>query len=343
MHASVGPAAAPPPPRTFSFLAGALVGALAALLFAPSLTTTTTTTTSPHLGGAGRGGAGSGVPASASAASSAGTGAGADATSWRPEWWDAPAVTLEAPACSAARMRTGGESGWPSFLEVVSASGTDKGVNAAFPPGKAHEYAPLYARHLGPLRDRELNVLEIGLGCGMPVEGASIALWRRYLPCAKLFMMELHDCIGHYEPQLDGAARGDQSKPEELRRALALATPLHVIIDDGGHSMLQQVVTMREAMRVLPPGGLLVIEDLVTSWLRDFQDLPEPLEGRRQSAHRFITDVIEHLHRAFETPELYFMPSTTMDGAREVARLTLSVDCIREACVFTRNDVPADF
>lgn len=236
-------------------------------------------------------------------------------------------------------MRAGGEAGWPSFLDVVSASGSDKGTNAAFPTGKSHEYAPLYARHLGPLRDRELSVLEIGLGCGMPVEGASLPLWRRYLPCAKLFMMELHDCIDKYAAQLDGAARGDQSRPEDLRRAFALASPFHVIIDDGGHSMLQQVVTIREAMRALPPGGLLVVEDLVTSWIPDFQDLPEPLEGRRQTAHRFISDVVEHMHRVAETQ--FFLKSTTMDGASEVARLTLAVDCIREACVFTRNDVPA--
>ena len=321
----------PAPPRATSFVAGALVGAFATLLLAPSWLTSAPAPppqsrhqldppTRPR-----------------SAASSA-----ASAADWRPEWWDAPAVALEAPACSAAGLRAGAASGWPSFLDVVSASGSDKGVNAAFPPGKAHEYAPLYARHLGPLRDRELSVLEIGLGCGMPVEGASIPLWRKYLPCAKIVMMELHDCIESYRPQLDGVARGDQSKPEELRRALALARPFHVVIDDGGHSMLQQVVTMREAMRALPPGGLLVVEDLVTSWLRDFQDMREPLEGRRQSAHRFISDVVEHLHRSFETPKLDFLPSTTMEGSREVARLTLAVDCLREACVFTRNDAPAD-
>jgi hypothetical protein len=270
-----------------------------------------------------------------SAASSASSSA-----DWRPEWWDAPAVALEAPACSAAGLRAGAASGWPSFLDVVSASGSDKGANAAFPPGHAHEYAPLYARHLGPLRDRELSVLEIGLGCDYPIEGASIPLWRRYLPCAKFFMMELRDCIENYRPQLDGMARGDQSKPEELRRALALARPFHVVIDDGGHTMLQQITTIREVMRALPPGGLLIVEDILTSWMQGFQDIPEPLEGRRQSTHRFISDVVEHMHRTSEM--IHFLPSATMEGSLEVALLTLAIDCQREACVFTRNDATVD-
>jgi hypothetical protein len=262
-------------------------------------------------------------------------------SAWKPVWWDEPDIDLDAPVCSKVRLRSGNEAGWPSFSEVVSTSSSDKGTNAAFPRESSdapHEYAPLYSRHFGRLRNRELNVLEIGIGCNVRVEAASIPLWRRYLPCAKLYVMEMRECVELYKNQLDGMARGDQSKTADLQHAFSLA-PFHVIIDDGGHSMLQQITTIREAMHVLPAGGLLVIEDLLTSWISDYQDIPSQLEGQRQTTHRFISNVIEHLHKVAKTPR--FLPSTTMEGSEEVAQLTLSVDCIREACIFTRNNVQA--
>ena len=327
----------PAPARLSVFVAGALVGALLTSVLAPRAPAPLGA--SP-LRSADGGGGGARVPTLSVAAGASASSSSSSSSFTPPPWWDVDdAPKLRAPACAAATMqRAAGAEGWPSFLEVVSASGSDKGTNAAFPPDKAHEYAPLYAKYLGPLRDRAMRVLEIGLGCGMPVEGASIPLWRRYLPCASLFMMELHgDCLQKWAPQLDGIAIGDQSLPADLAKAFALG-PFQVIIDDGGHSMLQQTVTIREAMRVLPEGGLLVVEDLLTSFLPNFFDIGDRLEGRTQTAHRFIADVIQFMHRKAETQ--YYVTEPAMAGAREVAALTESVDCFREACVFVRNKRP---
>ena len=61
--------------------------------------------------------------------------------------------------------------------------------------------------------------------------------------------------------------------PEESQRdaaaliALSAARgPFDVVIDDGSHSALAQVTTMRVLVPLLRPGGVLIVEDLHMAW-----------------------------------------------------------------------------
>ena len=74
-----------------------------------------------------------------------------------------------------------------SLTELAREFGSDKwGV---------HRYTPHYERHFGPLRDREIVVLEIGIG-GYARErqgGASLRMWKWFFPRAQVVGLDIED------------------------------------------------------------------------------------------------------------------------------------------------------
>jgi cephalosporin hydroxylase len=61
---------------------------------------------------------------------------------------------------------------------------------------------------------------------------------------------------------------GDQSKPEDLLKVMRDPSVgmQDVIIDDGGHSMKQQLTTLRTLLPWVKPGGILIMEDLQSTY-----------------------------------------------------------------------------
>ena len=160
---------------------------------------------------------------------------------------------------------------WALGVTVV----TDK---VTLPPTSlqwSHTYQFAYERYLRPRRCEPLRLLEIGLGCGMPynaggpvAEGHSIPLWLAFLPRANISIFEYkadaaraffqNDPL-HLGADLRRRVRlftGDQSKEADLRAAMAEMGEQDIIVDDGGHSMLQQQTSLRVLFHYLKPGGL---------------------------------------------------------------------------------------
>lgn len=46
--------------------------------------------------------------------------------------------------------------------------------------------------------------------------------------------------------------------------------PLDIIIDDGGHTMIQQINTFEVLYDIVKPGGIYLCEDVHTSYWKDF-------------------------------------------------------------------------
>jgi hypothetical protein len=219
-----------------------------------------------------------------------------------------------------------------SFFDIAQRYMLDKTPNPKFTKWTTHAYQTAYQRWLGPLRDRRVRLLEIGLGCTMPVTGESIYLWREFLPCVHLVMMEYdRPCAEEYAHLVEAMFVGDQSSADDLKRLEQQHGAFDAVIDDGGHSVKEQVVSLQTLFPLLPPGGLYFLEDLLTEPQEKHFDL-----GPKKTTVRFLAEVASYLHQRTPVPL-----KTTMQGAFELAQLVLSMDCIRELCVLVRNDVPA--
>lgn len=160
---------------------------------------------------------------------------------------------------------------------IANEEGSDKGTVApkGFP---AHNYTDVYAAYMAPLRDEPITLLEVGLGVDGPnwhaqiaqgrnaQGGASLRMWYRYLPRARLFGLDINPA-GFLDNDRIRTGVVDQGDPDQITGFLAQAgiERLDVIIDDGSHRPDHQQTALGTLFPYLAPGGLYFIEDLMAN------------------------------------------------------------------------------
>jgi len=141
-----------------------------------------------------------------------------------------------------------------------------------------HHYETIYEKYLSHYRDTSIRLLEIGLGCGMDRGvGASAKTWREYLGSkAIIHYIEFDEkCGKKWEStvgkQLDIIVHyGSQEDVKFLQQFMSTMQPFDIIIDDGGHTMNQQKVSLMTLVPLVRSGGFYVIEDLETSYISSY-------------------------------------------------------------------------
>nr|WP_246382532.1 class I SAM-dependent methyltransferase [Prauserella isguenensis] len=176
------------------------------------------------------------------------------------------------------------------LAELAAECGTDKW-------SALHRYPEHYNRHFGPLRERRLNVLEIGVG-GFDETGlgaASLRMWKHYFPRAVLYGLDIADKSSLDEARIV-TVRGDQSDRAALTALADQAGPFDIVIDDGSHVSADVLASFEFLFGQLNPNGLYVIEDLQTSYWKpmfsgDDYDLTDP-----KHTMGFIKTLLDGLH-----------------------------------------------
>jgi hypothetical protein len=127
-------------------------------------------------------------------------------------------------------------------------------------------YFEVYHRHFQRFRGRPCTVLEIGVQ-----HGGSLRMWRDYFgPEARIVGVDVDpECAGLAEPGIE-IVIGDQADRAFLRALRQRYEPIDVLIDDGGHTMVQQMATLHELFGAVGPHGVLLFEDLHTSYWREY-------------------------------------------------------------------------
>lgn len=130
-----------------------------------------------------------------------------------------------------------------------------------------HRYAQHYQHHLVHLRNRPINLLEIGVGGYRdPAKGgASLRMWKHYFPRAQIYGMDLYDKSGLEEPRIR-IFRADQSDPASLEAVAEQIGRIDVIIDDGSHLSEHIITTFETLFPLLERDGIYAVEDLQTSY-----------------------------------------------------------------------------
>jgi len=131
----------------------------------------------------------------------------------------------------------------------------------------SHWYTQHYQRYFQSLRNKRLNVLEIGVG-GYALSdagGASLRLWKAYFRKSRIVGIDLHDKTRLSEPRID-IRQCDQTNRDAL---LALNTEyggFDIIIDDGSHLNEHVITTFQILFPLLRSNGLYVVEDTQTAY-----------------------------------------------------------------------------
>jgi hypothetical protein len=127
-------------------------------------------------------------------------------------------------------------------------------------------YFPIYERHLAPYRDRGATLLEIGV-----YQGGSLDMWTRYLgDSATVIGIDIDDTALRLADPALTILIGDQADPDFLRSVVEQHGPFDVVIDDGGHTMEQQIGSIETLFPTLSDGGVYIVEDSHTSYWDEF-------------------------------------------------------------------------
>jgi hypothetical protein len=131
---------------------------------------------------------------------------------------------------------------------------------------KWHHYFEIYHRHLERFRGRSPVVIEFGVQ-----HGGSMQMWREYFgPGAQIVGVDIDArCSSGQEESIE-IVIGDQADRNFLASLRQRYPRVDVVIDDGGHTMEQQLATFQELYLHLQPQGVYICEDLHTSYFPSF-------------------------------------------------------------------------
>ncbi|MDR3266421.1 MAG: class I SAM-dependent methyltransferase [Tannerella sp.] len=127
-------------------------------------------------------------------------------------------------------------------------------------------YFEIYDRHFCRYRNKEVVILEIGVS-----QGGSLQMWKNYFgEKAQIFGIDIEPKCKSFEEENIKIFIGSQSDRKFLREVKNQIPPIDILIDDGGHTMVQQIVTFEELFSHVKEDGIYLCEDLHTSYWLDF-------------------------------------------------------------------------
>ncbi len=139
--------------------------------------------------------------------------------------------------------------------EIALKAGSDKGSNY-------HNYTEIYAKYLAQFRDTPIKFLEIGI-----YKACSVKMWEEYLKNAELHFIDITFDNAEYFSDRSHYHLCDQENPKQLQQFIQTSGGnFDVILDDGGHTMNQQIISFQILFPQVKSGGMYIIEDLHTSY-----------------------------------------------------------------------------
>ncbi len=131
---------------------------------------------------------------------------------------------------------------------------------------KWHHYIPLYERYFSPYRGRKVRFLEIGVS-----KGGSLQMWRRYFgEEAIIFGIDIDPECSQFNGLAGQVRIGSQADGKFLEAVIAEMGGIDLVLDDGSHHMEHIRTTLKILFPHLIDGGIYMIEDLHTSYWREF-------------------------------------------------------------------------
>ncbi|MDK2124344.1 class I SAM-dependent methyltransferase [Parachitinimonas caeni] len=148
-------------------------------------------------------------------------------------------------------------------------------------------YFDIYERHFAPFRHRPIKFLEIGV-----FHGGSLQMWKHYFgDQAEIIGVDINPKCKEFEEKNITIEIGSQEDRGFLKELVAKHGPFDIVLDDGGHTMSQQIVSFEELYPHVKQDGLYLCEDLHTSYYQEFGGGYRSPYTFIEYAKRFIDDL----------------------------------------------------
>jgi hypothetical protein len=125
-------------------------------------------------------------------------------------------------------------------------------------------YFHVYDELFGKYRGKKITFVEIGV-----LGGGSLFLWREFFGSkARIIGIDLNPIAKKWEEKGFEIFIGSQSDENFWKNFTDQVKEIDIVLDDGGHTYEQQIITTECLLPFVKDGGLLVVEDTHTSYMK---------------------------------------------------------------------------
>lgn len=147
-----------------------------------------------------------------------------------------------------------------------------------------HVYETLFSR----FKDKKITFVEIGV-----LDGGSLFMWRDFLgEKARIIGIDINPKAKILEADGFEIFIGDSSSPNFWQGFNSRVKNVDIVIDDGGHTYLSQLISLKMLLPHINNGGMFVTEDTHSSYMKGFGP-------KRFSFINFSKKKIDHINQRF--------------------------------------------
>lgn len=165
---------------------------------------------------------------------------------------------------------------------------------------KWEHYFDIYETHFSRFRDKSPIILEIGV-----FHGGSLQMWKNYFgKGCKIYGLDIEPrCKSLEEEDIEIfiGSQTDRAFLKDIKNKIGL---VDILIDDGGHTMEQQIITYEELFSLVNDNGVYLCEDLHTSYWPEYGGGLRRSESFIEYSKNFIDYINSH----------YWRESSDVDG-----------------------------
>jgi len=133
---------------------------------------------------------------------------------------------------------------------------------------KHKKYFEVYEELFSSFIDKKITFVEVGI-----LNGGSLKMWKEYFgQNARIIAIDYNPECKKYEEEGIEIFIGDQSDPNFWDDFFTKVGKVDILLDDGGHTNSQQVITTVKSIPNIKDGGLLVTEDTHTSYQASYDN-----------------------------------------------------------------------
>lgn len=131
---------------------------------------------------------------------------------------------------------------------------------------KWKHYFEVYDRHFSRYRGTDVHIVEFGV-----FQGGSLQMWKHYFgPMAKIYGVDINPNCQSLEEDQVKIFIGDQGDKNFLASLAEDIPRIDILLDDGGHTMEQQINTFEVLFPRVANDGIYLCEDIHTSYWRKY-------------------------------------------------------------------------
>jgi len=183
----------------------------------------------------------------------------------------------------------------------------------------AHKWVPYfeaYHNHFKRFRNREggVTLLEIGVQ-----SGGSISMWRKYFGESFTYIgLDINPEVQRFDNadwiHIHIGDSGDATFLQKIRDLYP--DGVDILLDDGGHTMSQQINNFQTMTDFVKPDGLFVCEDLATSWSGGYGGIRNGNSGSKDFVDKTM---IGRIHHSIDWLHAGYISGNVMSESRNAA------------------------